>query len=50
MKNTIRLTESKLRGMIQEAVNGAMAQRKPMRKANPNRLTEDRLRAVCKTV
>ena len=44
MKRTIKLTESQLRGMIQEAVNAAMAQRRPMRKSNPNRLTENRLR------
>ena len=46
MKRTIKLTESKLRGMIREAVNSAMAQCKPMRKANPKRLTENRLRAM----
>lgn len=46
MKQTIRLTESQLRGMIQEAVDGAMVHRRPVRKANPNRLTEGRLRAM----
>lgn len=44
MKRTVKLTESKLRNMIQEAVDGAMAQRRPVRKAQPKRLTEDRLR------
>lgn len=48
MKQTIRLTESKLRDMIQEAVNGAMTQRRPMRKTQPKRLTENRLRDMIK--
>lgn len=46
MTQKIRLTETQLRGMIQEAVNAAIAQRKPMR--NPNRLSENRLRNMIK--
>ena len=48
MKRTIKLTKSKLRDMIQEAVNGAMAQRKPLKKVQPKRLTEGRLRDMIK--
>ena len=44
MKRTVKLTESKLRNMIQEAVDGAMAQRRPAKKTQPKRLTESRLR------
>lgn len=43
-KTTVRLTENKLRSMIQEAVDGAMAYRRPAKKAQPKRLTESRLR------
>lgn len=48
MKRTIKLTESKLRDMIQKAVNGAMTQRRPMRKTQSKRLTENRLRDMIK--
>lgn len=44
MKRTVKLTESKLRDMVQEAVDGAMAQRRPAKKTQPKRLTESRLR------
>lgn len=44
MKQTIRLTENKLRDMIYEAVDGAMMYRRPARKAQPKRMTEGRLR------